>query len=211
VGAARGGSLPAATVSDADQELREYLAEWRRSTAKEQGVPAYVVLHDSSLNEICQMKPRSIGELLEITGIGERKADLYGTAILAALQQYREGARAEARAARRTAPALETLGLLGEGKSLEEIAEIRGRQLSTVVNTVATLVESGQVEFQAAWIDPNKQSVITAACSGVDVAKLQRLKPLKESLPPEITYDEIRLVLSHLRREAGKSKTSIPA
>ena len=211
VGAASAGRTAVTPVFEADQELREYLAEWRRSTAKEQGVPAYVVLHDSSLNEICQMQPKSIGELLNITGIGERKAALYGNAILAALQRYREGARAEARAAKRTAPALETLSLLAEGKSLEEIAEIRGRQLSTVVNAVAALVESGQVEFQPVWIDPNKRSVIAAACTGVDVTKLERLKPLKDALPPEITYEEIRLVLAHLRREAGKSKTSIPA
>src|SRR5271169_3268400 len=175
VGAASGGGRTATVVSDADQELRDYLREWRRNAAKEQGVPAYVVLHDTSLDEICQRQPKSVGELLKITGIGERKAAMFGTAILAELQRYREGARAEARPGKKTAPALETLGLLAEGKSLEEIAEIRGRQLSTVVNAVATLVESGQVEFQAAWIDPNRQSVITAACSGVDVAKLQRL------------------------------------
>lgn len=211
VGAASAGRKAVTPVLEADQELREYLAEWRRSTAKEQGVPAYVILHDSSLDEICQMQPNSIGELLQITGIGERKAALYGTAILAALKRYRDGARAEARLAKKTAPALETLSLLAEGKNLEEIAEIRGRQLSTVINAVAALVEAGQVEFQPGWIDPNKHSVIAAACAHVDVAKLQRLKPLKDALPPEITYDEIRLVLACLRREAGKSKTSIPA
>ena len=212
VGAVSGGGRAAATpISDIDQDLREYLREWRRSTAKEQGVPAYVVLHDTSLDEVCHMQPKSIGELLNVTGIGERKAALHGKAILSALQRYREGSRAEARTAKKTAPAIETLRLLADGKSLEEIAQIRGRQLSTVVNAVAALVETGQVEFQQAWIDPNKQSVIAAACSRVDVTKLERLKPLKDALPPEITYEEIRLVLARLRREAGKSTASIPA
>jgi ATP-dependent DNA helicase RecQ len=211
VGAASGGSRPAATVAAADQELRDYLAEWRRSTAKEQGVPAYFVLNDASLNEICQMHPKSTRELLQITGIGERKADLYGTAILTALQRYREGARAEARPGKKTAPALETLRLLAEGKGLEEIAQIRGRQFSTVVNAVAALVETGQVEFQPGWIDRNKQSVIEAACAHVDVTKLERLKPLKEALPPEITYEEIRLVLARLRRVHSSKKAQVPA
>src|SRR5208283_1738340 len=156
--AASRGRAAATPVSDADQELRDYLAEWRRITAKEQGVPAYVVLHDTSLDEICQMQPKSTAELLKITGIGERKAAMHGTAILAALQRYREGARSEARPGKRTAPALETLRLIADGKTLEEIAQIRGRQLSTVVNAVAALVETGQVEFQPAWIDPNKFS-----------------------------------------------------
>jgi ATP-dependent DNA helicase RecQ len=197
-------------VAEANEDLREYLREWRRKTAKEQGMPAYVVLHDSSLDEICRLQPTSIRELLNITGIGERKADLYGQAILSALRQYREGARA-ASLEKKTAPALETLQLLAEGKSLEEIAQIRGRQLSTVVNAVAGLVEKGDVEFRPEWIDRNKIAVIEAACAKVDLEQLQRLKPLKEALPPEITYDEIRLVIARLRRASGSKRTEIPA
>ena len=197
-------------MAEANEDLREYLREWRRKTAKEQGMPAYVVLHDSSLDEICRLQPTSVRELLSITGIGERKAELYGQAILSALRQYREGARA-ASLEKKTAPALETLQLLAEGKSLEEIAQIRGRQLSTVVNAVAGLVEKGDVEFRPEWIDRNKIAVIEAACAKVDLEQLQRLKPLKEGLPPEITYDEIRLVIARLRRARGPKRAEIPA
>jgi ATP-dependent DNA helicase RecQ len=200
----------ASPVAEANQDMREYLREWRRKTAKEQGMPAYVVLHDSSLDEICRVQPTSIQELLNITGIGERKAELYGQEILMALRQYREGARA-ASAEQKTAPALETLQLLADGKSLEEIAQIRGRQLSTVVNAVAGLVEKGDVEFRPEWIDRNKIAVIEAACANLDVEHLQRLKPLKEALPPEITYDEIRLVIARLRRAGNQNRSEIPA
>ena len=197
-------------MAAANEDLREYLREWRRKTAKEQGMPAYVVLHDSSLDEICRLQPTSIQQLLNITGIGERKAELYGQAILSALRQYREGARA-ASLEKKTAPALETLQLLAEGKSLEEIAQIRGRQLSTVVNAVAGLVEKGDVEFCPEWIDRNKIAVIEAACAKVDLEQLQRLKQLKEALPPEITYDEIRLVIARLRRAGSAERPEIPA
>ena len=193
----------------ADQDLREYLREWRRSTAKEQGMPAYVVLHDSSLDEICRLQPTSIAELLAITGIGERKADLYGQAILSALRRYREGARAAAPPEKKTAPAVETLQLLAEGKSFEDIARIRGRQIGTVVNAVAGLVEKGQLEFRSEWIDRNKLAVIEAACASLGLEQVERLKTLKDALPPEITYDEIRLVVARMRREGSKNKTSI--
>jgi ATP-dependent DNA helicase RecQ len=212
--AVRTGSkqVPAASpAARADQDLREYLREWRRITAKEQGMPAYVVLHDSSLDEICRLQPRSIADLLKITGIGERKADLYGQAILNALRQYREGARAAAPPEKNTAPALETLQLLAQGKSFAEIAQIRGRQISTVVNGVASLVERGEVEFRAEWIDRNKLAVIEAACATMGLEKLDRLKTLKEALPPEITYDEIRLVVARLRRAGSQSRAEIPA
>jgi ATP-dependent DNA helicase RecQ len=198
----------AAGVSVADAELQEYLREWRRTTAKEQGVPAFVVLHDTTLEEICRRRPSSIADLLSITGIGERKAEVYGKGILAALERYRDGARASAVPEKKTAPALETMRLLVAGNSFEEIAKIRGRQLSTVVNAVANLVERGDLEFQPAWIDRNKQAVIEAACGKLGISGL---KPLKDALPPEITYDEIRLVVARVRRELKVNKVDVPA
>ncbi|MBZ5687165.1 MAG: RecQ family ATP-dependent DNA helicase [Acidobacteriia bacterium] len=199
---------PAAMEPDAD--LRDYLREWRRKTAKEQGMPAYVVLHDTTLEEICRIRPSSITQLRTITGIGERKAATYGQEILATLQRYSDGARASALPQQKTAPALETLQLLSEGKTLEEIAQIRGRQLRTVVNAVATLLEAGEVEYQPGWIDRTRYSVIEAACIRVGLDNIERLKPLKDVLPPEITYDEIRLVLAHLKRSQAQKK-SVPA
>jgi ATP-dependent DNA helicase RecQ len=198
----------AAGAASADAELSEYLREWRRITAKEQNTPAFVVLHDTTLEEICRRQPSSISDLLSITGIGERKAEVYGKGILAALQRYRNGARASAVPEKKTAPALETMRLLTAGHSFEDIAKIRGRQLSTVVNAVANLVERGDLEFQAGWIDRNKQAVIEAACGKLGI---NGLKPLKDALPPEITYDEIRLVVARVRRELRASKSAVPA
>jgi ATP-dependent DNA helicase RecQ len=200
----------AAEVSDVDAELREYLREWRRTTAKEQRVPAFVVLHDTTLEEICRCRPSSIADLMSITGIGERKAEVYGRGILAALERYRDGARASAvlSSEKMTAPALETMRLLTAGHSFEDIAKIRGRQMSTVVNAVANLVERGDLEFQPGWIDRNKQAVIEAACRKIGI---NGLRPLKDALPPEITYDEIRLVVARVRRELRVVKVEVPA
>jgi ATP-dependent DNA helicase RecQ len=195
-------------VSNVDAELSEYLREWRRITAKEQGVPAFVVLHDTTLEEICRRRPSAMPELLSITGIGERKAEVYGRGILAALERYRNGARTSAFPEKITAPALETMRLLSAGHSFEDIAKIRGRQLSTVVNSVANLVERGDLEFEAGWIERNKLAVIEAACARIGV---NGLRPLKDALPPEVTYDEIRLVVARVRRELKVSKEDVPA
>ena len=199
IGAAGSKRSGAEQVGEADQELREYLREWRRTTAKEQGVPAFVVLHDTSLDEICRLKPKSITELMRVTGIGERKAELFGKQLLDTLARFQKGARAAAAAEKKSAPALETLRLLAEGKSFMEIAATRGRQVATVVNAVAGLVERGELEFREEWIDRNKLAVIEAACAQLGV---DGLKPLKDSLPPEVTYDEIRLVVARVRQRA---------
>jgi ATP-dependent DNA helicase RecQ len=216
-------SLPATPKTDSEMfvaedsaatpehdELREYLREWRRAVAKERGVPAYVVLHDTTLDEVCRLKPKFFAQLRQITGIGERKAEIYGQELLDALARFHGGARA-ALPEVKIAPAIETLRLLAEGKSLEEIAQIRNRQLGTVISAVADMVENGQVEFRPEWIDRNKLAVIESACAQVDVMNLERLKPLKESLPPEITYGEIRLVLARLRREPSLKNANLPA
>ena len=186
----------------------EYLREWRRDTAKEQGVPAFVVLHDSSLEEICQRRPKFYAELLEVSGIGERKAELYGQQILAALERFSGGARSNITLKQIPKPADETARLLAEGRTLEEIAQIRGRQLSTIVSAVAKLVEAGEIEFRADWVSKEKQSVVEAACARLG---LQWLKPLKDVLPPEITYDEIRLVVARLRYAQSQRKADVPA
>lgn len=201
-------SKPAGPEAQTDSDLREYLREWRRTTARQQGVPAFVVLHDTSLDEICRVQPASLAQLRTITGIGERKADLYGEQILSAIRRYREGERAVL-PQKKTAPMLETLQLIRAGKTLPEIATTRGRQLSTVINTVAGLVERGELEFNASWIEPSKLSVIEAACARFG-PQIDRLKPLKDALPPDITYDEIRLVLARYRKQ-NPHKAEIPA
>ena len=100
-----------APLSDLDSELREYLREWRRAAAKQQGVPAFVVMHDSSLDEVCRKRPGSIPELLGISGFGEYKATLYGQQIFDALERFRDGARASAPADTKPRPARRASGL----------------------------------------------------------------------------------------------------
>ncbi|MCZ6489710.1 MAG: RecQ family ATP-dependent DNA helicase [Acidobacteria bacterium] len=183
--------------SDVNPELREYLREWRRAAAKQQDVPAFVVMHDTSLEELCRIRPRSISELLRVYGFGERKAAMYGQQILEVLARFRSGARATVAPEKKPRPAEKTVRLLAEGHTFDEIAQIRGRQLETVVGMVADLVERGDLEFQPGWVDLERQASIEAACARLG---FERLKPLKEALSPEVTFEEIRLVVARLRR-----------
>jgi ATP-dependent DNA helicase RecQ len=193
---ARGAEESAA--SGIDPDLREFLREWRRDTAKQQNVPAFVVMHDTTLDEICRFRPGSLGGLLQISGIGERKSELYGRQILDALRRFRGGARAAEAPEKKLTPAEQTMRLLEEGRTLDEIAAIRGRRRSTIVSMVSDLVERGDVKFQPGWVDEGKQARIADACGRLG---LDKLMPLKDALPPEFTFDEIRLVVSRLRRQ----------
>ncbi|WP_153099208.1 DNA helicase RecQ [Paraburkholderia hayleyella] len=58
------------------------LRAWRTETAKSDGVPAYVIFHDATLAEIARSSPNSITELRDIPGMGARKLDRFGDALL---------------------------------------------------------------------------------------------------------------------------------
>lgn len=79
------------TSSDIDLSLRQYMRNIRRDIAQRKNVPAFVVMHDSTLEELCQRKPRSLEELRDISGFGKRKIDIYGKDILASLRSFLEG------------------------------------------------------------------------------------------------------------------------
>ena len=184
--------------AEADPLLAEYLREWRRTMARENKVPAYIILHDSTLEELCRRRPASFAELKQVPGIGEKKADVYGADILQALRNFGAGARAALPVAKESTPAEQTLRLLSEGRNFEEIARIRARQISTVVCTVANLIETGQVKLEAKWISPDAQPLIEAACLKQGV---ERLRDIKEAVPPYVSFEDIRLVVAHLRAE----------
>ena len=75
-------------VPDLDIELLEHLREWRRTVAKEQGMPAFVIMHDTSLEQLCRVRPQSLAGIRQIHGFGERKTERYGRQIIAAIQQF---------------------------------------------------------------------------------------------------------------------------
>jgi len=62
--------------------LLKALRDWRLTTAREHGVPAYVVFHDATLEAIAAVRPRTIDDLRTISGIGATKLQRYGTALL---------------------------------------------------------------------------------------------------------------------------------
>jgi ATP-dependent DNA helicase RecQ len=69
-------------LAPADEALFQTLRKWRADTAREQGVPAYVILHDKTLRELAECRPVSHGLLASITGMGSAKIEHYGEEIL---------------------------------------------------------------------------------------------------------------------------------
>jgi len=76
-------STASADLAAADQPLFEALRSWRAGQAREQGVPAYIVFGDATLRAVASARPASLSDLDGITGIGAKKREAYGEALLA--------------------------------------------------------------------------------------------------------------------------------
>jgi len=76
-------SAAADAVAEGDRSLFEALRVWRAETAREIGKPAYIVFGDATLRALAELRPASMGDLDGITGIGEKKREAYGEAVLA--------------------------------------------------------------------------------------------------------------------------------
>ncbi|MFI7286706.1 DNA helicase RecQ [Streptomyces anulatus] len=106
-GGAKGakGKAAVADLPESAVPVFEALRAWRGATAKEQGVPAYVIFHDATLREIATLHPSSLAELGGVSGLGEKKLATYGEGVLEVLAQTSPGAAAEAPAPAAPAPA----------------------------------------------------------------------------------------------------------
>jgi len=82
----RSSSTVVSDLSPADEALFQLLRKWRADTAREQAVPAYVILHDKTLRELAEVRPVSHGLLAGITGMGSAKIEHYGEELLALIR-----------------------------------------------------------------------------------------------------------------------------
>lgn len=71
-------------------ELFEKLRQLRADLAKNQGVPAFVVFSDATLRDMCNQMPANEKEFMQVSGVGQKKADVYGRKFIAAINETRE-------------------------------------------------------------------------------------------------------------------------
>ena len=80
--------IEAESWQDVDRALFERLRVVRLETARERGVPPYVIFHDATLREMARLRPTSIDALLAVKGVGARKADDLGEIFLSAIRGH---------------------------------------------------------------------------------------------------------------------------
>ena len=128
-----------------DDKIFEEFKTLRREIANENEVPAYVIFGDKTLKELSQKLPITKEEFLEINGVGKVRFEKYGNAFLEACQKIKEENKEEienkAPSKKLTKTYLETLELIENEKTLEEIAQIRDLGISSILSHLSLLYE----------------------------------------------------------------------
>ena len=189
----------------ANEPLWQALRDWRLAVAREKQVSAFVILHNSGIDELCDKQPATLGELEKLSKFGRKKTERYGVDVLKIIERFRNKSPAaiEEEPTKEnplTAPERETLALLNSGLGLAEIAVKRQVQLQTVLVNVSELVGRRQFPYILDWLPRERYDLIYEAAAKTG---WQRLKPIKESLPEEFSYGEIRLVVAHQRAQSA--------
>ena len=150
----------------------EKLRRLRLDISKRLGVPPYVVFHDKTLKEMVALRPTSRGQFLQISGVGERKAEQFGEEFLAAIREGDGGSREKSAVAKPADAASQKsekrqktsgaqkwriIELLKQGRlSSDEIAEMVGVSSPTVWAYKAH-VKTGTYEVKSDRASENRE------------------------------------------------------
>ncbi|MDM5318104.1 DNA helicase RecQ [Fictibacillus sp. b24] len=197
-----------------DDPLFEELRNVRKAIAEQENVPPFVIFADTALKDMCVKLPESRAEFLNVTGVGQSKLEKYGERFITKISEYlaenpdrRESADKSTVA---TLPAkkattdshLETYTFYKDEMSVEEIADHRKLAVSTVENHLVQCMQEGMDVHMEHLIPDEYVSEIEQA---VEQAGGEKLKPIKELLPEEVSYFMIKVYL--LQNEMKKRVT----
>jgi ATP-dependent DNA helicase RecQ len=178
-----------------DEELFNKLRTVRSKLAKEENVPAYVIFSDASLKEMAEEKPITSLDLLTISGVGEHKLNKYGSYFLDAIINFNPNESAQAKGSTYK----DTLTLIKQNVSVEQIAELRDLELTTVYSHIAQLYLNGDISTLSKYV--TEEEVVEIKEASVKTGQTKALKPIFEALKETVPYYKIRLALAILEKQ----------
>ncbi|WP_428027060.1 DNA helicase RecQ [Arcobacter sp.] len=132
-----------------DEELYEKFRTLRREIALEHEVPAYVIFGDKTLKELASKLPITKEDMLDINGVGLVKFEKYGEIFLdlckSIKEEFSEKLENKAPLKKLTKTYLETFELIQEGKTLEEISQIRDLGITSILSHLSLLFEYNKI------------------------------------------------------------------
>jgi len=196
----------ASSASSAGSPLFEALRSWRKEAAAREGVPPFILFFDATLREMADRQPQSEDELLGIKGVGSAKAQKYGDQIIEVIRSF---AASETERPQTASVPLRSEASLGEGTddqpshlvslqlfqaghTVKEISQMRGMGKVTIEGHIIRAAGEGEPVDWSMIIPDGQERLILDA---IDAQGADKLKPIKDALPDDVTYFAIHGVL----------------
>lgn len=207
-----------------EHDLFEMLRKLRKEIADSLKVPPFVVFSDATLKDMCVKYPLNKTEILKVVGIGEHKAEKYGSKFIEVIKNYIDKNDLDINIIKPSNDDLEgnleshnlinnnkvvnkdaketkeikedtrttTYKMYQEGKTIKEIASQRALSAFTIESHLIYCAKLGyEIKFSD-FVSSDKEEPIIKIYKDIGGDKL---KPIKEALPPDITYTEIKFAL----------------
>lgn len=184
--------------------LFQSLRTLRKKLADDQGVPPYQIFIETSLKEMARYRPCSLASFSKITGVGDKKLEVYGSIFVQHILTYCQshGLREEMpRIIPRNTPTekkpatgertLKVCKLFQRGLYPQEIAQSLEMKVQRVYEHLAEGIESGQIASIEKIVSPERQAIMLKS---FDKHGADRLKPIYEDLNEKFSYEELRVV-----------------
>ncbi|CAL2105231.1 ATP-dependent DNA helicase RecQ [Tenacibaculum sp. 190524A02b] len=174
--------------------LFERLRKLRYRIAQEENIAAYLVFNDATLREIEKDRPQTDEEFLAISGVGQRKLEVYGGEFMEEIRTFLQEKRKN-----KKDTTLETFKLYQEGFTVDEIADKRGLKATTIFSHLSKLFLEGKDISLDKFTTPETLKEVANAKKvlGNETA----LKPYFEFLGEKIPYEQIRISLTILQKK----------
>ncbi|AKL94855.1 ATP-dependent DNA helicase RecQ [Clostridium aceticum] len=190
-------------TDDYDEELLSLLKELRHTIAGEHNLPPFMIFHDRTLKEMASCFPQSQEAFLKISGVGMKKFENYGEKFLELIKDYcirkKIDASLQEDKSHKSNEETEysryqlTYNCYLEGLSLEEIASKRDFKPATILQHLVRCQQEGlEIDWRRFMDDPAKEEAVIEVVKKIGA---QKLKPIKEALPQDISYEDIRVVI----------------
>jgi hypothetical protein len=195
-------------------ELFLQLQEKRNELAVAADKAIYMICSTESLKLMAEFLPASATELKKIKGFGEVKVKQFGTIFLEIIESYctkhdipltRDMVpekRSKKARSKKNSSAIETLSMFKEGKSIPDIMALRKLARSTIEEHLGLFLETGELSVDA-LMNEETQVLIKTQLQNLN---LEGLKMIKEKLPENISYSNIRWMLAAMKKEALGAK-----
>ncbi|MFZ5354568.1 MAG: DNA helicase RecQ [Bacillota bacterium] len=194
-----------------DKSLFDKLRLLRKEIAEEHKVPPFVVFSDATLKDMCRKLPTDNEAMLAVSGVGKHKLEKYGRLFIALIKDYvnenniavsetvvTKQTKKKADKEPKKDTKLVTYELYTAGMSVKEIAEERGFSQVTIEGHLIDCLENGmQLEYECFIPEEYEEKIFHA----IEDHGTDRLKPVKEALPEEITYTMIKFAIYKYKRK----------